>query len=174
MIELYYCECLRYFILCYRRKVIYFITWYDIRFIFYMTFMHGKGYLVTMLLISHSPFTIPHFGKMLLVGDDCYSYLRRPWEQVQCWWWMYIGIYFIIFFGSIYWKCLNVCCRLNFRWWSTMKQMMVPLKNMFLLTVGMMLIVLYFVWASQGTEVARRYAHQENVFVCHISFEVLL
>jgi hypothetical protein len=55
-----------------------------------------------------------------------------------------------------------------------MKQMMVPLKNMFLLTVGMMLIVLYFVWASQGTEVARRYAHQENVFVCHISFEVLL
>jgi len=52
------------------------------------------------------------------------------------------------------------------------KQMMLPLKNMFLLTVGMMLLVLYFVWASQGTEVARRLTHQENVFMCHNSFEV--
>jgi hypothetical protein len=50
--------------------------------------------------------------------------------------------------------------------------MMLPLKNMFLLTVGMMLLVLYFVWASQGTEVARRLTHQENVFMCHNSFEV--
>lgn len=49
--------------------------------------------------------------------------------------------------------------------------MMLPLKNMFLLTVGMMLLVLYFVWASQGTEVARRLTHQENVFMCHNSFE---
>lgn len=54
------------------------------------------------------------------------------------------------------------------------KQMMFLLKNMFLLTVSMMLLVLYFVWASQVTEVARRFAHQENVFVCHISFEVQL
>lgn len=51
---------------------------------------------------------------------------------------------------------------------------MLPLKNMFLLTVGMTLLVLYFVWASQLTEVARRFAHQENVFVCHISLEVQL
>jgi len=50
--------------------------------------------------------------------------------------------------------------------------MMLLLKNMFLLTIGMMLLVLYFVWASQGTEVARRFAQQENAFMCHISFEV--
>ncbi|XP_033610757.1 galactosylgalactosylxylosylprotein 3-beta-glucuronosyltransferase S isoform X2 [Cryptotermes secundus] len=48
---------------------------------------------------------------------------------------------------------------------------MLPLKNMFLLTVGMTLLVLYFVWASQLTEVARRFAHQENVFMCHITLE---
>ncbi|PSN51915.1 Galactosylgalactosylxylosylprotein 3-beta-glucuronosyltransferase S [Blattella germanica] len=48
---------------------------------------------------------------------------------------------------------------------------MLPLRNMFILTVGMMLLVLYFVWASQGSEISRRFAHQENPFLCHVSFE---
>jgi hypothetical protein len=51
---------------------------------------------------------------------------------------------------------------------------MLPLKNMFLLTIAMTLLVLYFVWASQLTDVGRRFAHQENVFMCHISLEVQL
>ncbi|XP_049805451.1 galactosylgalactosylxylosylprotein 3-beta-glucuronosyltransferase S [Schistocerca nitens] len=48
---------------------------------------------------------------------------------------------------------------------------MLPLKNMFLFTIAMTIIVLYFVWSSQGKEFGRHYDHREHVFLCHMSFE---
>nr|CAD7460801.1 unnamed protein product [Timema tahoe] len=44
-------------------------------------------------------------------------------------------------------------------------------RNMFLLMFMVMLVVLYFVWSSQGKMAYQRFSHQENGFVCEVSFE---
>ncbi|XP_063220074.1 galactosylgalactosylxylosylprotein 3-beta-glucuronosyltransferase S isoform X2 [Bacillus rossius redtenbacheri] len=48
---------------------------------------------------------------------------------------------------------------------------MTLVKNMFFLTVAFMLLVIYFVWSSQGKLVNRKFFHEENGLICHLLLE---